>query len=791
MSADQPGDLSERAINAAKAERRRRYIETAIHKEVGKVANAGSGARNSILNSAAYNLAAFGVEEQRIRTELTAAAERCGLVKDDGVKAVEATIASGTTAGYANPRQIPINGASYRPRAQSSSSPNKAAQEAAKPQAASSHAADVAAAEPKTEPKIDWNKPEACFDYTDRDGKFLYQNVRYRLVHADGTTLVMSGKGKPDKTFRLRRKEGGRWVFGLGKIAQVPYKLPDLIASLAADRTIPVLVPEGEAKVDLLHQWGIPATQIAKGTKDYAEFFRDADVILVPDKDDTGFAHINEIGAALSSIACRVRVLMLPGLDRGGDVVDWAAAGGTVEQLWALVDQAPHWMPPIADDAPAADADDGKARADAGTQALIDELARLNPVEYDRRRTQAANELGIRRSTLDNAREARRADIEADRGPPPLFGHWGVEPWPEPVGGDVLLLAIKRRIRRYIVLTDEQAITVASWILMAWAHQEAAVHSPILLATSVEANSGKTTLINLVGFLVPRGMPCVGTSEAALFRIIELYEPTVIVDEADTAFVENEALRAVVNSGWTRGSGVLRCTGDENTPHLFPTFCPKAIGMKGRKLPDTTLSRCIIVEMKRKKPSDRAEHFEHVDDADLGELRRQCMRWSMDNAEMLRGVTSQMPAGFDNRLGDNWRLMFAIADLAGGEWPARTRQVAIAISKVGEAASFTTQLLSDIREIFRAKDNSDHDGNVIFACERVASTELVSLLVDMQDRPWPELKNGKPLTETRLARLLSNYKVVPKRLMIDGIRFSGYFRGDFEDAWERYLPADS
>jgi Protein of unknown function (DUF3631) len=784
MSADQPGELSERAINAAKAERRRRYIEAAIHKEVGKVTNAGSGARNSALNSAAYNLATFGVEEQRIRAELTAAAQRCGLVKDDGMKAVEATIASGTTAGYANPRQIPINGTSYRPQAQSASSPNKPAPGTAKPQAASSPAGNGAAAEPR----VDWNNPQAFFNYTDSDGKVLYQNVRYPVLNADGTPKL-SVKNKPDKTFRLRRKEGGRWVSGLGKIAQVPYKLPDLIASLAADRTVPVVIAEGEGKVHLLHQWSIPATHIAKGTKDFAEFFRDADVVLLPDKDDAGYAHINEIGAALSGIARRVRVLVLPGLDRGGDVLDWAAAGGTVEQLWALVDQAPHWMPPIADDAPAADA--GKARAEAGTQALIDELARLNQVDYDRRRTQAADELGIRRSTLDNAREARRAEIEVDRGPPPLFGHWVTEPWPEPVGGDALLLAIKRRIRRHIVLTDEQAITVALWILMALTHQEAAVHSPILLATSVEPNSGKTTLINLVGFLVPRGMPCVGISEAALFRIIELHEPTVIVDEADTAFVENEALRAVVNSGWTRGSGVLRCTGDENTPHLFPTFCPKAIGMKGRKLPDTTLSRCIIVEMKRKKPSDRAEHFEHVDDAELGELRRQCMRWSMDNAETLRGITSQMPAGFDNRLGDNWRLMFAVADLAGSEWPVRTRQVAIAISKVGEATSFTTQLLSDIREVFRAKDNFDRDGNVIFACERVASTELVSLLVDMQDRPWPELRNGKPLTETRLARLLSNYKVVPKRPMIDGVRFSGYFRADFEDAWERYLPADS
>jgi hypothetical protein len=185
MSADRPGELSERAINAAEAERRRRYIEAAIRKEVGKVANAASGARNSTLNSAAYNLATFGVEEQRIRAELTAAAGRCGLAKDDGMKAVEATIASGMKAGFANPRQISINGASYRPHASSS---NKPAQGITKPQAASSHAADGAAAEPR----VDWNNPQAFFDYTDSDGKVLYQNVRYPVLNADGTPKTVS-----------------------------------------------------------------------------------------------------------------------------------------------------------------------------------------------------------------------------------------------------------------------------------------------------------------------------------------------------------------------------------------------------------------------------------------------------------------------------------------------------------------------------------------------------------------------------------------------------------------------
>jgi Protein of unknown function (DUF3631) len=66
-----------------------------------------------------------------------------------------------------------------------------------------------------------------------------------------------------------------------------------------------------------------------------------------------------------------------------------------------------------------------------------------------------------------------------------------------------------------------------------------------------------------------------------------------------------------------------------------------------------------------------------------------------------------MPSGFDNRLGDNWQLMFAIADLAGGEWPERARRAAGTISKVSETASVGTQLLSDIRTIFRSKDDAD------------------------------------------------------------------------------------
>jgi DNA primase len=210
-------------------------------------------------------------------------------------------------------------------------------------------------------PIPDFKHPQAVFDYKDADSNLLYQNVRYPLFTADGSP-VMSSKGKPDKTFRLRRPNGkGGWVGNLGDVAQVPYRLSDVRKALMHGAT--VFVPEGEAKADHLWKWSIPATHIATGTKDYAELFRDADVILMPDNDDVGYAHIDAVGAAVSSIAKRIRVLRLPDLPGKGDVLDWVEAGGTAEQLRELAEQAPEWLPPVADESP----DPAKkAAADAG-----------------------------------------------------------------------------------------------------------------------------------------------------------------------------------------------------------------------------------------------------------------------------------------------------------------------------------------------------------------------------------------------------------------------------------------
>jgi putative DNA primase/helicase len=206
----------------------------------------------------------------------------------------------------------------------------------------------------------------------------------------------------------------------------------------------------------------------------------------------------------------------------------------------------------------------------------------------------------------------------------------------------------------------------------------------------------------VISFLARRSLRNVGTSAAALYRAVEKWQPTIMVDEADTAFIDNDDLRQVVNSGWTRGEGVLRCNGENNDPYIFPTFCPKAIGMKGRKLQDTTMSRTIVIEMARRKPGELALDFQYVDDDGLAELRCDLARFATDYAEALRRANPTRPQGFENRDAANWRLLLAIADTAGEEWGRNAREAAKTIAGTTMAESVGTNLLADIKMAFES-----------------------------------------------------------------------------------------
>ena len=86
-------------------------------------------------------------------------------------------------------------------------------------------------------------------------------------------------------------------------------------------------------------------------------------------------------------------------------------------------------------------------------------------------------------------------------------------------------------------------------------------------------------------------------------------------------------------------------------------------------------------------------------------------------------------------------------------------------------------LLSDIRDLFIARD-----------VDRLTSAEIVEALEKMEERPWPEWKQGKPITTRQFARIVAPFGVRPTQFKIDGKNTRGYEREDFVDAFERYLP---
>ena len=174
----------------------------------------------------------------------------------------------------------------------------------------------------------------ATYDYTDAAGQLVYQVQRKEDGSIDPKT------GKPRKSFIQRRPDGrGGWAYDLQGVEPTLYRLPELHEAIAQDTL--VFIVEGEKKVDVLAEIGVPATCNSGGSKkwreEFAEHFAGADVVIMPDNDDPGREHAKVVAAALAGTAKRVRILDLPDLPAKGDVVDWLGKGGTIERLYDLV----------------------------------------------------------------------------------------------------------------------------------------------------------------------------------------------------------------------------------------------------------------------------------------------------------------------------------------------------------------------------------------------------------------------------------------------------------------------
>jgi Protein of unknown function (DUF3631)/CHC2 zinc finger len=599
----------------------------------------------------------------------------------------------------------------------------------------------------------------ATYPYQDEAGQLLFEVVRY-----------------DPKDFRQRRPDSnGGWIPNIDDVRRVPYRLPQLIASVTEGRA--VFVVEGEKDVATAETLGLAATTspggVGMGWRDeYDQHFAGADVVVVPDNDDDpkkkGEPHAKNIANHLQQVARRVRWLKLP----AKDLTEFVEAGGTRHALDQLVEAAPDYQQ---QQEPTATAPNGN-----GDDAEIERLAKLSALDYEKQRKAAAEKLDVRAPILDKLVTAKRAELGLDASD----GKQGhaiefvePEPWPEPVDGAKLLDEIADAIRAHVVMSDEARDRCALFSLHTYL-TDASLISPRLAIQSPTKRCGKTTLLDVLARLVLRPLMAANTTAAVVFRVIEGHRPTLMVDEADTFLRDNEELRGVLNAGHRKGGTVLRNVGDDHEPRAFAVYGAVVIALIG-DLPNTLADRAIAVMLKRRLPTEPIEPFRLDRTERLDMLARKAARWANDNRERIRDADPEMPDGVFNRDADNWRPLLAIADAAGGHWPERARKAAIEGLQTEAEGSRLEMLLADIRTIFETSDHLD----------RIASADLIARLVENPDRPWAEYSRGKPITQAKLARMLSvkGVAITAQVIRIGDGTPRGYYRHQFKDAFARLL----
>jgi hypothetical protein len=356
-------------------------------------------------------------------------------------------------------------------------------------------------------------------------------------------------------------------------------------------------------------------------------------------------------------------------------------------------------------------------------------------------------------------------------------------PW---ATGEQLFNQVHAFLKRYIAYPSEEA-SIAHTLWIVHAHlMDAFEATPRIAFLSPEKASGKTRALEVTANLVPNPVESVNATPAYLIRKIgnQTARPTLLYDEIDTVFgpkakKDNEDVRAILNAGHRKGATSGRCAVQGKTvlPEEIPAYCAVALAGLGW-LPDTLLSRCVIIRMRRRKPSERLEPYRRRTVEPKGHrLRDALASWAATERTTIEDSIPDLdlPDGIEDRDADVMEPLIAVADAAGGKWPKAARVAAVALVALTreEGRSLGVQLLDDIRTVFGDKPAMSTKG-------------LLDALCNLEESHWNDIR-GNPLNDRGLAHRLKQYGIKSRTVRIGETTPKGYAKADFLEAWECYL----
>jgi hypothetical protein len=310
--------------------------------------------------------------------------------------------------------------------------------------------------------------------------------------------------------------------------------------------------------------------------------------------------------------------------------------------------------------------------------------------------------------------------------------------------------------------------------------------TPRLAIWSPERRCGKSLLLEVISYLVPKSRIASGISPAALFRLTQDEPETVmLIDEADAIFgrygnkESNEPLRSLLNSGFKRGQMIVRCDPKTFKPQEFQVFCPVVLaGIGTNAIPEAVKDRSIIIEMRRKYPHESITEFESDEVDEIFLPTRQLLSDAVESIRSeFRGLHPTMPKELNPRVRDAWKPLYRIVQALESRrtekvWSGRAQVASLALSirqEDPDEVSLQLRCLQDIRDVF--------------IDDRMKSVDLVQALRNLEESPW---STSVELSTHLLAKLPRNY-IIHSRPFSGG-KVRGYRVEDFQESWKRYSP---
>jgi hypothetical protein len=353
---------------------------------------------------------------------------------------------------------------------------------------------------------------------------------------------------------------------------------------------------------------------------------------------------------------------------------------------------------------------------------------------------------------------------------------------PNQIGSD-LIKNLESFFARYVILPARARLPIALYSIMTHKFQlfDAV---PYLAISSPAPRCGKTRLLECLELVVSNPRRASNVSEAALFRTIEKFSPTLLLDEAETLWAKSERaeyLRQIINAGNRRGAVVTRCIGQgaNMDPQDFSVFGPKVLAGIGN-FPPTITDRAIVISMQRRRPSEVVGRFLYRIVAPIGKaLADDAAAFVALNHDEISAAYEAIELDFiSDREAEAWAPLFAILAIAAPERLSELREAAMGLthSKASNADddSLATRLLTDMREVWPDSQ------------PKIFTVELLARLKTLEDAPW---STDETFDGRRLSRYLRPFGIVSATVRIGTTTRKGFCREDAQAAFVRYLSS--